>query len=239
VAAGRGIIDEFEDDSDEAEEPAVEDPGWSRSLRGVGRVGAWALPLAAVGLGVSALWGWPQPGVNSDRPGTWLILTIAALGLGLLGVLAVGALLAATPGRRWAVLGGAATLAGTTLLAPVLGVVALARPAVTNASAQLGDEAARAVNLIDGRVARWLLVGGLALLVVGVSATGVAVVASGVLAPFDGYLLIGGVAVAVFAAWASLQFVLVIAAMVLLAGALGLAWTASRITPDGRGPDLD
>jgi len=34
----------------------------------------------------------------------------------------------------------------------------------------------------------------------------------------------------------SWQFLITVAAMVVLAAGLGLAWTASRLTPDGRTP---
>jgi membrane protein implicated in regulation of membrane protease activity len=92
--------------------------------------------------------------------------------------------------------------------------------------------------MIDNAV-RWLLVGGLSLLGAGVCLLGIAVLASGLFARFDGYLLVVGAGFAVFASWASWQFLLVIAAIVLLAAGLGLAWTASRVTPDGRGPNIN
>ena len=76
----------------------------------------------------------------------------------------------------------------------------------------------------------------LALLVVGWLALGCAVLASSVLNRVDGYLMVCGVGIAIAAAYASLQFLITISAMVLLAAGLGLCCTASRLTPDGRTP---
>ena len=76
--------------------------------------------------------------------------------------------------------------------------------------------------------------GGLILLSVGWLAFGCAVLASGVLNRVDGYLVLCAVAIGVLAAYLSWQFLITVAAMVLLAAGLGLAWTASRLTPDGR-----
>ena len=64
----------------------------------------------------------------------------------------------------------------------------------------------------------------------------VAVLAAGVLNRIDGALLAGTVAVATIAAYAHLQFLVVIAAMLALAAGLGLAFTASRLNPDGVPP---
>lgn len=233
----RASQDSHDDEELGLDSPGVEDPGWSAGLRAVGRVGAWALPVGAIGLVVTALWSWPQPGIASNRPGTWLVITAGSFAFALLGVLSITALVVPTPGRRWAVSGATSAVLGSLLLAPILGVVALARPAVTNAA--LGKSAASLqTDLMDGTVARWLLVGGLTLLAVGVALLGIAVLASSLLARMDGYLLLASAGLAVFAAWAAWQPLLVIAAVVLLAAGLGLAWTAAHVTLDGHGPDL-
>lgn len=229
----------FEGFDAQAMDPEIEaDNSWARALRRTGRVGVWGLPMAAIGLALSALWGWPEPGAASANPGTWLVLTVAALIFGLLGSLSVLALLTATPARGWAVASVVGLVAGTLLLAPVLGVLGLARPAVTNATARIPTEAAALQSdLIDGQVARWFVVGGLSLLAVGLALLGIAVLASEALTRVDGYLVLAATALAVVAAWRAWPVLLVISAMVLLAAALGIAWTASRLTPAGRLPD--
>lgn len=209
----------------------VADAGWARELRRLGRIGVWGLPLAAISLALSALWGWPEPGVASARPGTWLLVTLAGLILGVIGTVSLMTLLAATPGRRWSMIGMVATVVGAMLLAPVLGVIGLARPAVTNASARIPAVAGSLhANLIDGTVARWLTVGGLTLLAVGLALTGIAVLASQVMTRVDGYLILLATALASVAAWGGWQVLLVIAGMILLAAGLGVAWTAARLS---------
>ena len=189
---------------------------------------------------MSALWEWPEPGVASTRAGTWLAVTLASLCLGLLGVLSLTALLTPARGRRWALLGAASTTTGSILFASILGVIGLARAAVTNASPRIPEEAdALHSALLDGIVARSLTIGGLALLALGLVAFSVAVIVSPSFAGLDGFLIFCAVAVAAAAARLSWHFLLIIAAMSLLAAGLGLAWTASRLGVDGRPSDLE
>jgi hypothetical protein len=94
-------------------------------------------------------------------------------------------------------------------------------------------------RLLDGAVVRWLGGTGLVLLATGWFVMGCAVLVSGVLNRVDGALLMVGVCVAVGAGYLSWQFLLVIAAMIIVAAGLGLAWTAWRLAPDGQVPDDD
>jgi Amt family ammonium transporter len=223
--------------------PVTPEAAWGRSLRRFGRGVVWTLPVAAVCFALGGMWGWPTRTAEPAgvSPGTWLVVTVLGLILGLAGVLAMTALLSATPGRRWSLAALVSVLTGTVLLAPVLGVIAVARPSVTRMVGRLGQDTAADLELrfFDNALSRWLGVGGLALLVVGWLALGCAVLASGVLNRVDGYLMLCGVGIAIAAAYASLQFLITISAMVLLAAGLGLCWTASRLTPDGRTPVED
>ena len=215
----------------------VVEPGWAATLRRFGRLVVWALPLGALLLALSGMWGWPTPTTEpvGPSPGTWLVFTVFGLLFALVGVLALTALLSTSPGRMWAMLGLGTALAGTVLLVPVLGVMGLARPAMNRLDAQLGPQAAAQLEsrLFGGSVSRWLGVGGLILLSIGCLALGCAVLASRLLNRIDGYLLFGVVGVVGAAAYQHWQFLVVIAAMLLLAAGLGLAFTASRLTPDG------
>jgi Amt family ammonium transporter len=217
------------------------DARWGRSLRRFARVGVWAIPVAAALFGIASIWGWPRPAEtpSGQSPGTWLVVTLFSLVLGLIGVLALTALLATTPGRGWAIFGLLATATGTVVFAPMLGLVGVARAAVTSMGPQMGVELSADLEgrFFDGSVGRWLVVGGLSLLAVGWFALACAVAASGVLNKADGYLVLIGIGVAVLGAYLAWEFLLVIAAMALLAAGLGLAWTAGRLTPDGRLPD--
>jgi hypothetical protein len=215
----------------------VVEPGWAATLRQFGRISVWSLPVGALLLALSGMWGWPTPTTDpvGRSPGTWLVFTVFGLLFALVGVLALTALMSASPGRMWAMLGLGTSLAGTVLLVPVLGVMGLARPAVTRLNAQLGPQVAAQLEsrFFGGAVSRWLGVGGLVLLSVGCLALGCAVLASRLLNRIDGFMLFGVVGVSIAAAYAHWQFLVVIAAMLLLAAGLGLAFTAARLTQDG------
>ncbi len=202
--------------------------GQSRPLVGrrLLRAGVWAVPAAAGALAVTAIWTAPRPGEppNGATPGVWLIVTVTALILALIGVLCLTGLLAPTRGRRWALAAVGCLLVGTVLLAPVLGVVGLGFPAAD----QAGPAAAAAfhASLTGGDVLRNLLGGGLLLLGLGWSLLGVAVAASRLFDRTDGVLVLLAVLLAVPAA--RVELLLVLASITLLAAGLGLAWTAAR-----------
>jgi hypothetical protein len=218
----------------------VLDNAWVVRLRRFGRGAVWSLPVGALLLALGGMWGWPTSTEATDgkSPGTWLLFTVAGLVCGLFGVLALTALMSESRGRLCALLGLFSAIAGTVMVAPILGVIGLARPAVTRLGNTLGPAVAADLDsrFFGGRVSHWLGVGGLTLLGIGCAALGLAVLLSRTLNRTDGMFLFGVVAVAGLAAFSHFQFLVVIAAMLLLAAGLGLAWTASRLTPDGAPP---
>jgi hypothetical protein len=215
---------------------------WGRVLR-FARSLTWALPTGALGFALTGMWGVPDPAADraGQSPGTWLVITLFSLVLALVGGVALTALLAATTGRRWAVVAILLMLSGTVFIVPVLGLIGVARPGVLGVASRIGPEVAAELEdrLFDGAVTRWLLVGGLLLLALGWLSLGCAVLVTGPLNRTDGFLVQLAVIVAAVGAYLSWQFLFVIAAMVMVAGGLGLAWSAWRIGPDGRMPDED
>jgi hypothetical protein len=213
---------------------------WLRSLRVVRRA-AWALPSGALVLALTGVGGVPGPAAPTSETGRWLVLTLLGLVLMLVGAIALTALLAMTTGRRWALLAMVSLLAGTVLFVPVLGLLGVARPVLSRLAERIDPGAATdvSVRVVDGALSRWLGLGGLALVGAGWLAFGCAVLAAGMLNRFDGVLVLVAVAVAVTGATLSWQFLFVVAAMVMVAAGLGLAFSAWRLTPDGRLRDED
>jgi hypothetical protein len=206
---------------------------WAVRLRRFARASVWALPAGMALLALTGVWGWPTPAAEGQQsPGTWLATTLAGLVLAVIGVLALTALLSLTPGAPWAMASVVLVVAGTILLASVLGVIGLARPAAS----RLGLSDKLEGRYFDGAASRWLGVGGLVLLAAGFLCLAVAVLGSLVLNRIDAALLATAVGLATLAAYAHWQFLVVLAAMLALAGALGLAFTTSRLHPDGVPP---
>jgi Amt family ammonium transporter len=192
---------------------------WAAQIRRFARAAVWALPVAAITLGLNGWFGWPPAGGFEAL--RWLVLALGALAAGLVGVIGLTGLLITTRGRRWALLALLGTIAGAITLGPVVGLVVVA------------DRTALA-----GDWARYLGLAGVALVVFGWLALGAAVLASDVLNGSDGGLLIAGAGVAALAVLVGQSFLQVIAAMLLLAAGLGIGWTSSRLTADGQpGPD--
>lgn len=218
---------------------------WASALRSFARGAVWALPAGALLLALSNVFGWPtettEPALVS--PGTWVVVTAFGLGLWLVGVVALAALVAGTRVRPWGYVAVVASALGVALLAPVVGAVGLGRPAISRTATTIQDDA-RIVGiagemqsrLLDNTTGRWLTVGGGVLLAVGAFAVAGAILGSRVLQRHDGWLVLLGLAIAVVAAYLSWEFLFVLAAMVILAGALGLAYTVSRLAPDGTAP---
>jgi hypothetical protein len=215
----------------------VSDLQWINRVRRFGRATVWCLPAAVVALAVTTVWGWPRPGdePHGASPGTWLLVTILGLALWTVGLVAVAALAVSTPGRPWALASLLLGLVGAPMVAAMAGVVGIARPAVSRST-----DPALAIDaqLLDGSVGRALAVGGLLLLALSGVALALTVLASEVLNRFDGWLVLGGVGVAVVGAYLSWPFLLTLACMALLAAALGVAWNASRLTADGHLRDV-
>jgi len=224
--------------------PVLPDERWAASLRSFARAAVWALPVAALLLALSAVFGWPTETTESIivSPGTWVVVTSLGLGLWLIGVVGLAALSAYTRVRRWGYVAVAASALGVALLAPLVGAVGLARPAITRVVvaaddariAEVGDD--MHARLLDHAVGRGLLVSGGVLLAVGAFAVAGAILGSRALQRHDGWLVLLGLGIAVLAVFLSWEFLLVLAGMVILAGTLGLAYTVSRLTPDGNPP---
>lgn len=224
----------------------VGEPGWSRTLLRFGQSAVWAIPSAAICFAVLGVWGWPDAdtgGLAGKSLGTWLVIMLSGLWLTLLGAIGLAALLATTAVRRWSLASVILLFSGTILLGPVLGLAAVARPEVARlrAANEIAPNAAETLEggWVDGSLGRWLAVGGFVLLAFGWFALGCGVLGSGVLNRVDGFLVLLAVAVGVAAAYLSWEFLLVIASMIVLAAGLGIAWTASRVTPEGTAPDED
>jgi Amt family ammonium transporter len=202
------------------------DPRWIVRTRTFARAGVWLIPAAAVAIAVASVWGVPRAGhpPTGASPGSWLVLTSFGLALGLIGLIALAVLLVPTPGRGWGLAGLIVAVFGTVLAAPVLGVAGLARPAVSH----LGDPVAAAfdADLGGGPVLRWLGIGGLVLLGVAWILVALAVIGSMVFNRMDGYLILGAVGVGLISVF--LPPLLALAALILVAAGLGIAWTATR-----------
>jgi len=170
---------------------------------------------------------------SAPASGAWLVTTLASLLLGLVGAVGLAALLGGTPGRRFSAGALVFLLAGTVVFVPVLGLIGVAGPAL----ARIPTSTGAAGYIFDSTAARLLGEGGLTLLGVGWVVMGVAVLGARILNRVDGLLLVLAVCVAVASEYLSWQFLFVVAAMIMVAGGLGLAWSAWRLTPDGRLPD--
>jgi hypothetical protein len=223
----------------------VHEDGWAGSLRAFGRGAVWLLPVGVVFLALSSVFGAPtatsEPSLVS--PGTWVVVTTLGLGLWLGGVVALAALTAATRVRRWGMVAVLASALGVALLGPVVGVDGFARPAIARTARGISDDpniggaAGRMQHaMLSNAAGRWLIVGGGLLLAIGAVAVVVTILGSRVLQRHDGWLMLIGVGLALAAGYLAWGFLFTLAAMVMLAGALGLAYTASRIAPDGTPP---
>ncbi len=221
----------------------VRDVRWAATLRQFGRAAVWVMPVGVVALTLSTLWGWPTPSSEPSgaSPGTWLAVTALGLASWLVGLVAIGALLASSPGRIWSAVSVVTSIAGAALLLPVVGVIGLARPAVSRTAPVIGGDAAYGLQsqFLDGTVGRWLAIGGAALLGVGALALAGAILASDVLNRLDGWFALIGIGIAFAGAYLSWEFLLTVGGMALLAASLGVAWNATRLTADGRIADTD
>jgi hypothetical protein len=216
---------------------------WAPALRRFGRIMAWVMPLGVTALSLSTLWGWPTPSAEPSgaSPGTWLVVTALGLGAWLIGLIAVSALLVTSPGRIWSAVSVIASIAGATLLLPVLGVMGLARPAASRTAGLIGPDAANGLQaqFTDGAVGRWLAIGGATLLLLGAIALAGAILASDVLNRSDGWFALIAVGLALTGIFLSWEFLFTVGGMAMLASSLGVAWNASRLTADGRIADGD
>jgi hypothetical protein len=224
---------------------AVGDSRWSGALRVFARAVVWCLPAAVILLALSSVVGWPtadgEPSLLS--PGGWVLATAAGLGLWVAGVVALSALVASMPVRPWGLAATLSSIVGMALLAPVVGAVGFGRPAISRAASAVENDpaieqasASMQTQVLGHTAGRSLLIAGAILLGLGAVAMAFAVLGSRVLNRTDAWLIMLGVALAGVAAYLSWEFLLTLAAMVMLAATLGLAFTASRIAPDGTAP---
>ncbi|AEV82829.1 hypothetical protein ACWT_1810 [Actinoplanes sp. SE50] len=185
----------------------VRDAVWIWSVRRFARLALWALPAAAV------LYGWFTLGVNVP-PGP-LPVGLLAGWLTSIALIALAGLLAGSRTRRVALTGLLVTLAGATLLLPLV-----ALPEQT-ATAAVSITTGQVRILLD--VARAVCGGGMLLL-------GWAVFRSQLVNPADGVLLMLA-AVALGAGNYAVKPLPTVGALLLLAAGMGLAWTGGRLVP--------
>jgi hypothetical protein len=189
------------------------DATWAWSLRRFGRAAVWLLPAYAVLYGVAA---WTSDGGLGNGPypadggQLHLIGWVAAVWLGLLALLALTGLLAATRSRRVAAAGLLASIAGTVLMLPFAG---------------LAGEAP-----VFGTTARTLVLAGATCYTAGWLCTGWSVARSGVFSIGDGVLLmiaapLLGLGGALFGALQTFG-----AIFVLVAG-IGIGYRSGRLVP--------
>lgn len=213
-------------------------PSWARAVRRFARVAVWALPVYAVLLGAVTLLQVPDPHadfagyaayVTTDQFRLGHLAALVAVWVGLLGLLALALLLAGMPGGGTATAGLLAGIGAAVLALPLRGLDAFARPAIgwsylrgeVGPAVAINDSVSNSAAAPVGALA--VALGTLAWLL-----TGQAVRRCGVLNPADGVLLmlaaplvgLGGVFVGLLTT---------VGALLLLAGALGVTWTASRL----------
>ncbi|MER7457434.1 hypothetical protein [Micromonospora sp. NPDC126480] len=186
---------------------------WAWSLRRLARAAVWLLPAYAILYGLVSMAS--DGGVGNDpypadgRP-LYLVGWVAAVWLGLLAILALTGLLAATRSRRAAVTGLLLGLAGTVLMLPFAG---------------LAEE-----TPVFGTTARMLVLVGSACYSLGWLATGWAVARSGAFSMGDGTMLM--IAAPLLGLAGSLIGSLQTfgAIFVLIAG-IGIGYRSGRLTP--------
>lgn len=192
---------------------AATNAAWAWSLRRFARAVVWLLPGYAILYGVVALasdGGVGNDPYPADGRALYLLGWVAAVWLGLLALMALTGLLAATRSRRVALAGLLVSLAGTVLMLPFAG---------------LAEQ-----TPVFGTRARTLVLVGALCYSIGWFLTGWAVARSGVFSYGDGGLLmaaapllgIGGALVG------SLQ---TFGAIFALVAGIGIAWRAGRLVP--------
>ncbi|MFF5173851.1 hypothetical protein ACFY3U_14565 [Micromonospora sp. NPDC000089] len=202
--------------------PFVGDPGpaapatdasWAFSLRRFARAAVWLLPAYAVCYGVVAMasdGGVGNDPYPADGRQLYLIGWVAAVWLGLLALLALTGLLAATRSRRVAVAGLLASLGGTVLMLPFAGL-AQATPVF--------GTTARTMVLVGavGYTAGWLLIGW------SVARSGMFAIGDGVMLMIAAPLLgIGGALIGSLQTFGAI--------FVLIAG-IGIGYRSGRLVP--------
>ncbi|MEU5553826.1 MULTISPECIES: hypothetical protein [unclassified Micromonospora] len=202
--------------------PFVDDPGppgpatnasWAWSLRRLARAAVWLLPAYAILYGAVAMasdGGVGNDPYPADGRAVYLIGWVAAIWLGLLALLGLAGLLAATRSRRSAVAGLLVSIAGTVLMLPFAG---------------FAED-----TPVFGATARSLVLVGATFYSVGWLLTGWAVARSGMFSMGDGTMLmiaspllgLGGALIGSLQTFGAI--------FVLIAG-IGIAYRSGRLLP--------
>ncbi|GAA2217404.1 hypothetical protein ACFY2R_27505 [Micromonospora olivasterospora] len=186
---------------------------WAWSLRRLGRAAVWLLPAYALLYGLVAMasdGGVGNDPYPADGGQAYLVGWVAAVWLGLLALLALTGLLAATRSRRSAVAGLLVSIAGTVLMLPFAG---------------LAEQAP-----VFGTTARTLVLAGATCYTLGWFLTGWAVARSGTFSIADGGMLmvaapllgIGGALIGSLQTFGAI--------FVLIAG-IGIGYRSGRLLP--------
>ncbi|MFK3982376.1 hypothetical protein ACI2K4_18590 [Micromonospora sp. NPDC050397] len=206
-AGGFHLLPFFEEGS---EPQPASDTSWAWTLRRFARGAVWILPGSALVYGIVTLVGDGPTPASADGRSFPLVLWTIAIWLGLLGLMAVTALLVTARSRGTATAGLLAALGGAMLMLPFAGL-----PEETTVYAGAG----RALALF-----------GAGLYTVGWLLTGWAVLHSGVFSYSDGWLLMFA-APMLGVAGMFLNLLQTLGAFLVLAAGLGIAWRAGRLVP--------
>lgn len=199
---------------------SVGNGGWARSLRGFSRMALWLLPAYGALYALSTmgdLEGGPAGYVSNDQP-LRLIGWAVALCAGLIALLALAALHAASPARHAAAWGLVTGLTGAGLMLPF---------ATISGWTEVGVLPAGVFTMLGASLysVGWLLVGW-------------SVVRSRILSRVDGVLLmVAAPMIGVIGLLVSpMQTV---GALLVLAAGIGVVWVVKRPTPAAAGPEQD
>ena len=217
---------------------------WAYTLRRFGRYAIWSLPVYAVVSLLGLLH--KDPAFRTDPAGydryldrlrfspSHLIYSVGAAFLGILALVAMAALLAGVRGRLFAAAALPIGLAGATVLLAEVGGLVVQQEAARDALRH-GQLDAVVINAqLRGGTGATLVVAGSVALTLAWMLIGVALWRSRALQRSDGVLLILAAPLLYLGGYA-LHMLPILGAMLLFAAGIGVAWTASRLTP-GRQP---
>lgn len=212
--------------------------GWTRSAQRFGRYGIWILPTFALLTGLTRRSGAafsadPVVYARYLSVGRYRPMEMATtIGLGILGplsIVALGALLIRGRGRRFAIVGMSAALAGSTALFVVVGsVIVRAEQIRAPLLRRRLDEVAVTANA-TGTIAAIITLSGIALLIVGWFLFGIAVIRAPGAGRGDGVLLMVS-APLLYAGGPVSRVIPTMGSFLLLAAGLGIALAAGRMT---------
>jgi Amt family ammonium transporter len=213
---------------EDVEEPLLAPSGrYARTLRRFGRYAAFAVPGYAIVTGIATLRDRPRLPLDPDWRQWGLIMATGFLVL--VSFTALAALLSGTLGRRYAIAGLLAGLAGTVVLLPT-GSLTPQAPAAAKSIVR-GDWARVVIaDGLRGKTAVIVVLTGAGLMIAAWWLLAVAVVKSRVLARTDAAFMVIA-APLLYLGGFGLRMVPTLGALVLLAAGMGVACTAARLTP--------